>query len=52
MPNSERGVAMDQDSRQSFDVLGTRLRASERGLADVQTTMREGFAELTRQIST
>ncbi|MFD2142291.1 hypothetical protein [Ancylobacter oerskovii] len=43
---------MDQDSRQSFDVLDTRLRANERGLADVQSTMRDGFAELTRQIGT
>ncbi|MDR6953771.1 hypothetical protein J2X65_003134 [Ancylobacter sp. 3268] len=41
---------MDQDSRQSFDVLDTRLRTTERGLADVQSTMRDGFAELTRQI--
>ena len=42
---------MDQDSRQSFDVLDTRLRANERGLTDIQSAMRTGFSDITGQIT-
>lgn len=42
---------MDHDSKQSFEVLDTRVRAAEREMHEIRSTMRTGFSELNQVIS-